>query len=184
MEKHQKSLTIHIILLALLLSFHSTDGVCQISSSLSEVTDNPRYEYSNVAKNLKKASIYTASSAPLVAVGFYAWQKTSYRDVPVYYVEIYSNTDYRLIEKVKVSSKEEQLNYVSPYPDSECSPVQDYERVRTVPNWVPWVAGGATLALAGILYGAGKSVEYKCRVEAERRKLEICFDPTGVALRF
>ena len=85
MEKHQKSVTIHIILLALLLSLHSIDGDCQILSAISEATDNPKYEYSNVAKNLKRASIYTASSAPLVAVGFYAWQKTSYRDVPVYY---------------------------------------------------------------------------------------------------
>ncbi|MGM9739891.1 MAG: hypothetical protein ACI3ZP_04735 [Candidatus Cryptobacteroides sp.] len=129
----------------------------------------------------KRAGFWTMISSPVVVYLTSRLRQYTSRDVSYYKVNVYSDDTYSsILETLRFNSIDEALDYTSsscPYYDSSLI----NETVYPCPKWVPWAAGGATLAIGGILYGIG--VHKKFLIRKEKYKMELAYDMTYLSLK-
>ncbi|MGM9737081.1 MAG: hypothetical protein ACI3ZT_01550 [Candidatus Cryptobacteroides sp.] len=134
-----------------------------------------------VAGKYKKAGIWTMVSSPVVVGITCKLRQYRTRDVSYYKVNVYSDyTCSSIVETLRFNTIDEVLDYTSSQGLNYDSHLVS-KTVYPYPKWIPWAAGGATLAIGGILYGIG--VHKRNFILEEKYRMELAYDMTSVSLK-
>ena len=125
----------------------------------------------------------TMLSSPLVVYGTSKIRQRKAYSEQYYEVKIYSDDTYSsVLETLRFNTFEEAYDWSNTL--SSYTYYTSDKQTKTIypfPKWVAWAAGGATLAIGGILYGVGRHNGYLW--SKEKYKMELAYDMTSLSLK-
>lgn len=114
------------------------------------------------AVRYQTVGLCTMLSSPLVVYVTSKIRQRKAHDEQYYVVNVYSDDTYSsVLETLRFDTFNEVYdwrNTLSSY--TYYTSDKQTKTIYPFPKWVPWAAGGATLAIGGILYGVGRHMGY------------------------
>ena len=181
MEQPCKKLTRRSILLLLLIML----PLCLRAQYAPKASSATAEIKSPAAQSLRKTAKWTMIAAPIATASLYGVMKMAKRTKVEYCVDLYESPGL-FLRRITGLTLEEADYYAANPPDPATIGVRNFYNVEVppYPTWVPWAVGGTAIAIGGIMYGLAGYMDYKYRVEINKRTLAINVRPDGIIITF
>ena len=166
-----------LIFLSLLVSLNASGQYAVENSDTYSVFDS----IGDGHFTLGKAGLVAVAATPLVFIAVNNQVKNSPVGVETTW-DIRDKDDYsHLVATIPRTDHDDVSEIESRYPNCTA-----YTGIRNIyaPKWIPWAAGGATLALGIVLIAVDARIHYNLRVNKYRQELALEVSPNGVSLYF